>query len=418
MKLFRALLFVSISSSVLAQENRIDNMGEAAPELAHFGSFTVGVRTLELLNPQQVDVGNSVEGEVTNYYDRRLTVEIWYPATLTSGQVPGTDYQTETRNTAVTATLHGRALRDAAADTGDGSFPLVILSHGYPGNRFLMSHLGENLASKGYVVASIDHAESTYLRQEPIANTLYNRPLDQRFVLEQVAQLNEESGSFLHGIVDVENTALIGFSMGGYGLLNNIGAAINPSMITAAVAPPNELLKDYTLRNRRYKQSLDPRFKAAVAIAPWGMNTGFFTADTLQGVETPVLFVAGSVDRTAGYGEGTRAIFENSKNADRYLLTFVGGGHSVAAPIPVPVELLADPELKGVGHYKDAAWDSVQANNILQHFVTAFLDLNLKHRSERAGYLQLIPDAEQSAWQGFSEGAATGLLLEHKNKGE
>jgi predicted dienelactone hydrolase len=40
--------------------------------------------------------------------------------------------------------------------------PLVIISHGYPGNRYLMSHLGEDLASKGYVVASIDHRDSTY----------------------------------------------------------------------------------------------------------------------------------------------------------------------------------------------------------------------------------------------------------------
>ena len=50
----------------------------------------------------------------------------------------------------------------AGAVAGGGPFPLVVISHGYPGNRYLMSHLGENLASKGYVTVSIDHAESTY----------------------------------------------------------------------------------------------------------------------------------------------------------------------------------------------------------------------------------------------------------------
>jgi predicted dienelactone hydrolase len=41
------------------------------------------------------------------------------------------------------------------------SYPLVIVSHGYPGSRLQMSYLTENLASKGYVVVAIDHLEST-----------------------------------------------------------------------------------------------------------------------------------------------------------------------------------------------------------------------------------------------------------------
>ncbi len=51
-------------------------------------------------------------------------------------------------------------------------FPLVILSHGYPGNRYLLSHFGENLASKGYVVTSIDHTGSTYADQAAFGSTL------------------------------------------------------------------------------------------------------------------------------------------------------------------------------------------------------------------------------------------------------
>jgi predicted dienelactone hydrolase len=58
-------------------------------------------------------------------------------------------------------TLTGKAVRDATAKNA-GVFPLVIVSHGYPGNRFLLSHLTENLASKGYVVVAIDHTDSTF----------------------------------------------------------------------------------------------------------------------------------------------------------------------------------------------------------------------------------------------------------------
>ena len=47
-------------------------------------------------------------------------------------------------------------------DAADGTYPLILISHGWLGNRFLLSHLGKNFASKGYAVASIDHTESTY----------------------------------------------------------------------------------------------------------------------------------------------------------------------------------------------------------------------------------------------------------------
>ena len=110
--------------------------------------------------------------------------------------------------------LTGMAVRDAAPAGSDTAYPLVVISHGYPGNRYLMSHLGENLASKGYVVASIDHADSTYEDQKAFASTLYHRAPDQRFVLDQLASLNQQADHFLFGMVNAENTGLIGYSMG------------------------------------------------------------------------------------------------------------------------------------------------------------------------------------------------------------
>jgi len=95
-------------------------------------------------------------------------------------------------------TLHGQACGDAAPLATEAPFPLVIISHGYPGNRYLMSHLGENLASKGFVTVSIDHKESTYGRSEAFASTLYNRAFDQLFVLIRDERLRNarSRGSF------------------------------------------------------------------------------------------------------------------------------------------------------------------------------------------------------------------------------
>ena len=147
-------------------------------------------------------------GGETAVYERRLTVEVWYPADLAGGE-PGGTYEAITRNPQITATLRGRASRNADALVGAGPYPLIIISHGYPGNRYLLSHAGENLASKGYIVASIDHKESTYEDQQSIASTLYNRPIDQRTVLNSMAALSEDIESPFYSLVDSENTCLL-----------------------------------------------------------------------------------------------------------------------------------------------------------------------------------------------------------------
>jgi len=385
--------------------NRIDLIRHDAPPLAVFGDHSVGVRTIELVEAGRIDVVNSKAGAANIHYDRPLTIEVWYPATV-AAESAGTQYTTETRNLAIIATLTGSAHRDAEPLREGEVFPLVILSHGYPGNRYLMSHLGENLASKGYVVASIDHTDSTYRSQQPIASTLYNRSPDQRFVLASLADLSRTPGSFLDGIVDSDNTALVGFSMGGYGLLNNIGASYNEATVDAEIAPPNGMLREHTDANPAYRTTLDPRIKAAVAIAPWGMNSGFFTADTLKRVNVPVFFVAGTVDTTAGYDNGTRAIFESTTGTERFLLSFINGGHSVAAPIPVPQEILLTADKAGAGHYADGVWDTVRSNNILAHYATAFLDLHLKNMLERSAVLAATPER------------SVGLTIEHRAAGE
>lgn len=424
--LIASLLMTLISSTLHAQTNRIDLIRPDAPELARHGEFAIGVRTVEVVDADRPDVLNMRRDEDTPRYDRSLTLEIWYPAQLAAGQTPGTQYQSRTRNLEVTATLNGRAVRDAEPLTGDTRFPLVIISHGYPGNRYLLSHLGENLASKGYVVASIDHRDSIYEDQQNINSTLYNRAVDQRAVLSAIAEFGAADDHFLGGLVDADNTALIGYSMGGFGVVNNLGAGYSEAGVGFIAAPPNGLLSELAASNPGFADSIDPRIKAGIPIAPWGMNTGFWNADGLAGIKVPTLFVAGDADQTSGYENGIKAIYDGAVNSDRHMLVFKNAGHSAAAPIPLPVEFLDRDDSSGADHYTDPVWDTLRMNNILQHFVTAFLDLHLKSDADKAAYLDVIEDGadgvyainpngqarpEHSYWKGFGEGSAVGLKL-------
>ena len=435
------LLSLALSAPAVAQEraassterhldNRIDVVTPLAPELAEFGAYTVGVRTITVTDGNRADVLRTTPGEPTVRSDRSLTLEVWYPAVAANPTHDG-EYRAIMRDPSIVLTLRGRAHRDATPAVGDSAFPLLIISHGYPGNRFLLSHLGENLASKGYIVVSIDHTGSTYDDAQAFAGTLYNRPYDQLFVLNELARLGSaNSGHFLAGRVDATRTGIVGYSMGGYGLVNVIGGGFREAAASFPRAPPNRLLLERSADNPTYQASIDPRIKAAVAIGPWGMQAGYWDAAGLAGIRTPTLFVAGSADDVSGYENGTRAIFRGVVNADRYLLTFVGAGHNAAAPMPAPAESYAFSEtLKSFPftHYADPIWDTRRMNNILAHFVTVHFDARLKGDTARLAYLQVVPNGKDAVyaidregragathtyWKGFKRGTAAGLVLE------
>jgi predicted dienelactone hydrolase len=428
-----AFLFVALAAAVLsAQQNRIDTVTPAAPELAAYGPLDIGVRTIQVTDKNRPDILNIKEGGPIVRYDRTLTLEVWYPATLAQGQKPGGEYRVITRDPAVMATLYGKAARDADVLKAAVPYPLVIISHGYPGNRFLMSHIGENLASKGFVTVSIDHKDSTYDDQKAFGSTLYNRPFDQLFVLNEIDRLGKPgSGSFLAGLVDATRAGIIGYSMGGYGVVNVIGGGYTAASATFNNAPPNKMLADRGAASPEYQKARDPRIKAAIAIGPWGMQGGFWDAEGLTGIRTPVMFVAGSNDETSGYEKGTRAIYQGAVNADRYLLTFINANHNAAAPIPAPAETYAYSEAQRgypFTHYADAVWDTARMNNIFDHFATAYFGVYLKGEADKQSYLDVVPSGKDAVyavdrdgkptaahtyWKGFKRATAVGLMLEH-----
>jgi predicted dienelactone hydrolase len=407
-------------------ENRIDRIRPDAPALAVYGSYPIGVQTLKLVNPGQIDILGVTE-DAEPVYERALTVEVWYPAAANSAQ--GGTYTAILRDGRTEVTLYGRALRDAQPANGE-SFPLIVISHGYPGNRYLMSHLGENLASKGYVTVSIDHTDSTYSDQAAFGSTLYNRPLDQRFVIDAMEKLEGPIGK----ITDASSTGVIGYSMGGYGALVFGGAGVTQASTEYSWGTPNGLLARHLAGSETHKALVDQRVKAIISIGPWGMNTGFWDAAGLSGFEKPLLLMAGSADDVSVYS-AMRAIFEGTTGTTRHLLTFEEANHNAAAPMPAPLESwqpVDNLDFIPFEHYADAVWDTNRMNNIAQHFATAFMDLHIKGNTEMAGYFDLVerasdgvvalddngkPTEEHTYWAGFAPRTAKGLSFETRAAG-
>lgn len=405
-----SVLLAVFATTPLAAENRIDGQSPDAPELAAYGPRAIGVKRFDFVNPDQVDVVNvdaaADPAAPLPRYDRPLTVEMWYPAV--DGATGDTSLDAFIRDGETQVELQGRAVRDAAPATDAGASPLVLMSHGYPGNRFLMSHLGENLASKGYVVASIDHTDSTYRTQDAFASTLVNRSLDQLFVLDEVARLNADPSSELAGLIDTDNAGLIGYSMGGYGAVVTAGGGLTESVVQNPFFSPQGVLDIHRAGSDTHEALPDPRIKTAIAIGPWGRQNDFWDAEGLAGIEIPMLFIGGSDDQVSQYEDGIRKIWEEAFGSDRALLTFEDGSHNTAAPIPAPLEAFS----AGVAdHYTDDDWDTVFMNNVAQHFATAWLDAELKSDMSNADFLDLVADGS-SGWMGFTEGTSDRLRYE------
>lgn len=413
--------------SNVASANPIDTIRPDAPALSAYGDHPIGVQTLTFTNPGQIDIVNTT-ADATPTYDRPLTVEVWYPAA--AGTEQGGTYTAKLRDGTTDVPLTGQAARDAVPAT-DAKFPLVLISHGYPGNRYLMTHLGENLASKGYVTVSIDHTDSTYSDQAAFGSTLLNRPLDQRFVIDQMEAMDGPLGD----IVDASTTGVIGYSMGGYGALIFGGAGVTQASTEYPWGTPNGLLERHLAGSETHKALVDERVKAIIAIGPWGNNAGFWDAGGLAGFSKPLMLVAGGSDDVSVY-QAIRTIFDQTSGTDRHLLTFDHANHNAAAPMAPPKESYALAAAGNSGpfeHYADAVWDNTRMNNIAQHFATAFMNTHLKSNADMAPYLNLVqnagdgvfshddagkPTEDHTYWEGFLPRTAAGLRFESKSKGE
>ena len=385
-----------------------------APELAQRGPLAVGVRTVELVNPHQPDILRfDKDAGKAPVYDRPLTIEIWYPATIPPGKEERVVYESAMPGTprpGVPGAFHisGKALRDAPPVT-NRAFPLVVVSHGYPGSRTFMTWLTENLASKGYVVAAIDHTDSVFGQQRAFTSTLLNRAADQIFAIDALTERSHDSSDFLHNVIDPSRVAVIGYSMGGYGALATAGAGYS-GQGGAAQAIPGGYFDRWLADNKDFQSSRREQIKAVVAIAPWGNQPpqNNWDAQGLAGIRIPSLFIAGDQDDVSGFEQGTRKAFRSAVNSERYLLVFQNARHNVGGN-PPPPEALGNVTARVF--FDEPVWRKDRISAINQHFITAFLDLYLKGDASRREYLTLPvkSPAGNQAWKGFQPRWALGM---------
>jgi predicted dienelactone hydrolase len=423
--------------------------GDDAPELAQLGKYRIGVMTKEFTYKDQDDIALRafVVGDAPKT-DRRISVDIIYPAALAEGVEPDAIYpglyQTGLANIQglpAEFEVKGMAVRDAKPVSGE-SFPLVIVSHGFFNTPGVLSGLTENLVTKGYVVAAIDHVDDDPDSASPIhtfATVLLNRSLDQQRILQEMLDI-AKSDSALGQIINAESIGLVGFSMGGYGVLNHAGAGYNPEGESYGWVP-GDVLQGQTENDSVFEAKNRDYIDAAITFAPWGgqPDAGMFTDKALSNIKTPLLVLGGSEDDIVNFDEGIQRIFNKTSGTQRYLLVFQNALHNI---VQVPAPPSAHLDVVPWQTFEDPTWRRDKILSVGAHFMTAFFDWHLKDDTTKQSYFDVPTiaandgtweqpmfkdfsdvyadgqDASETYWKGFKRRQALGLELHKLEKGE
>lgn len=396
---------VSSNSSVGVE---LSKPAQDAPERAYWGAYEVGHRTESVVQADRLRLLDiDPETGLPKLGDRELPVSIWYPAADTHGlerarytrrfvqdpKWPMPDFPTSW-------TTSGEAVSDAPQAL-DGGFPLVIMAHGWAGNEVSLVYLAENLASKGYVVVAPDFRDVTpsdpQVFQLLFPRAMINRALDTHFVIETMVARAKAEGDWLSGLVDPEQVALIGNSLGGMGALRVAGAAYDGESPGASWIPGG-LFADQTAQADTPRDLASTHLDALILIAPWGAQSdvSLFPESSLAQMEIPTLIFAGELDAIAGYETGPARLYEQIGANEKFLLTYLHAGHGLT---PGVFPDGADAYPYGSTGTRDPVWRNASIANVQQHFATAFLDHVLKQDQTALSYLTpAVRRASEGEW--------------------
>jgi dienelactone hydrolase len=364
------------------------------------GPYAVGTTLLYLKDASRMEDASPVPGQ-----PRELMVQIWYPAGASSNRWARYREPRETNlRSSYQSKIATNSRLDAPVASAGAPFPVILFNHGWGSRRTNDTFLTEELASHGYVVASIDHTYNASVVAFPDGRVMYNdssdligdpdsstaeqvkavwnkelakQTADERFVLDRLEEMNLASGTVWSGRLNTHDAGAIGHSFGG-------------SAATELCA-------------------VDSRVRGAINMDGW-----FFGAIEARGPHQALLYLDSSEDYFGAPthpGEGVAEALNASDSADLaaslrkyggFVLTLKGIEHEDFTDQP-----LVSP-LRRFSHTGDIP--ARELESIVRTYVLAFFEETLRGKETEALHSRtpLFPEATLESWPADTTAAASG----------
>ncbi len=323
--------------------------------------------------PEITGVGH-FESEAAGPEGLTLPLSIWYPANPTESD----------ELASYTFGLSGIAYADAPA--AEGTFPIIVVSHGNGGARHAGGTIYEQWAEGGYVVVSMDHIGNTYTdtpSPSEWVDIYIRRPGDIGASYQAAVALSDSDGSPISGIVDAETVILAGHSTGGASVVLASGATLNKATVLAACAGSQLSGDACTIASDTDGDTISlaptgmPTPVANITMAP--LNSPLFSANLDMGGAT--LVIVGTRDDVTPADTNANPMYDDMPSP-KALVTLQDANHYVFATvcqIPGLGAILADVAAQCADEDFMSEDDAVAATGQIG---LEFLDMHVKAKAD------------------------------------
>ena len=219
------------------------------PDLpAPTGPHAVGTTSMHLVDSNRAEIYGENSGQ-----PREFMVQLWYPAEIDPNAIRSPFLPNAVESSRIIATrldlppftldhvslINGIGQLDVAISPAETSYPLLVFSHGYESLRGQSTTLMEDLASHGYIVASMEHTYGAAATIFPDGRIEFLDPItlsgegavydanarrlgeqwqkDIEYLLVELEHINQtpSEGHLLAGAIDLDRLGMFGHSTGG-----------------------------------------------------------------------------------------------------------------------------------------------------------------------------------------------------------
>ncbi len=249
--------------------------------------------------------------------------------------------------------------------TKEGTYPIVIWSHGAMGSKDAYKPLVSHWASHGYVCIQPTHGDSLRLigfkglkDMNNVWNKWQSRTLDVKHILDNLDAIEAKIPK-LRGLMDRKNIGMGGHSFG---------------------AHTSQLIGGVRMKNPVNNQMLafsDPRPKCLLLVSPQGTGGGF-VRESWKTLTRPSMVITGTKDKSPRTGKSykwRREVYDYTPPGAKYLLMIDGAYHGFGG-------------IAGKRRFPGSGPDNNEHVNYVKSAATAFLDAYLKDSKPAREFLR------------------------------